>query len=100
MAARRGWLGGEFDEPVRRREHGADVGRPGHRRCGADEVSETRELSYALVTLDGEWIQRDRFGPFVSPQPDEVAATPYARQATAYLENLDGDSRQEGAEPA
>jgi len=49
-------------------------------------------LSYALVTLDGEWIQRDRLGQFASPQASEAAATLYARQATAYLENLDEDS--------
>jgi len=49
-------------------------------------------LSYALVTLEGQWIQHDRLGPFASPQRDKPAATHYARQATAYLENLDEDS--------
>jgi hypothetical protein len=49
-------------------------------------------LCYALVTLDGPWIQRDRLGPFASPQPDEAAATLYAWEATAYLENLDENS--------
>jgi hypothetical protein len=45
----------------------------------------------ALLTLDGQWIEHDRPGPFTDVLPDETASIAYARQSTAYLDALDPD---------
>lgn len=46
----------------------------------------------ALLTLDGQWIEANRPGPFVNARSGEDASAAYARHTTAYLEGLDGDS--------
>lgn len=47
--------------------------------------------AYALLTTDGQWLDADRPGPFGHPLPGEDQRTAFARQATAYLDGLDGD---------
>jgi hypothetical protein len=47
--------------------------------------------TFALLTTDGQWIDADQPGPFGPALPGEDRSTAYARQATAYLDGLDGD---------
>jgi hypothetical protein len=46
--------------------------------------------TYALITVDGQWIDTDQPGPFGATLPGEDVSVAYARQATAYLDSLDG----------
>lgn len=46
--------------------------------------------TYALITVDGQWIDVDHPGPFATALPGEDASGAYARHATAYLDSLDG----------
>jgi hypothetical protein len=46
--------------------------------------------TYALITVDGQWIDVDNPGPLGAALPAEDASGAYARHATAYLDNLDG----------
>ncbi|GAA3453781.1 hypothetical protein [Dactylosporangium matsuzakiense] len=47
--------------------------------------------TYALLTVDGRWLTRERPGPFGERQADEDADTAYARRCTAYLDDLPPD---------
>lgn len=45
----------------------------------------------ALLTLDGQWIEEDRPGPFTNVLAGEDPSAAYARQTTAYLDGLRED---------
>jgi hypothetical protein len=45
----------------------------------------------ALLTLDGEWVDTNALGSFTHVLPGEDRDTTYARQSTAYLDELDED---------
>lgn len=47
--------------------------------------------TYALLTVDGQWLCVDWPESFAKPLPGESSNDAYARQATAYLEELDQD---------
>jgi hypothetical protein len=47
--------------------------------------------TFALLTTDGQWIDADQPGLFGRALPGEDRPAAYARQATAYLDGLDGD---------
>ncbi|WP_344134344.1 hypothetical protein [Luedemannella flava] len=47
--------------------------------------------TYALLTTDGQWIDPDQLGPFAELRDGEDADDAYARQSSAYLDNLDED---------
>lgn len=47
--------------------------------------------TFALLTTDGQWLDADQPGPFGHARPGEDRSGAYARQATAYLDGLDGD---------
>lgn len=56
-----------------------------------DEAATWAVTKYALLTLEGEWIDAKGLGPFTGPRGDEDAGTAYARQSNAYLDDLDED---------
>jgi hypothetical protein len=47
--------------------------------------------TFALLTTDGQWLDADQPGPLGHALPGEDRSAAYARQATAYLDALDGD---------
>jgi hypothetical protein len=47
--------------------------------------------TFALLTTDGQWIDAGQPGPFGHALPGEDRLAAYTRQATAYLDGLDGD---------
>lgn len=60
-------------------------------QAGLDLATAQALTATALLTLDGQWIEADRPGPFVNVQPGEEPSAAYARQSTAYLDGLDDD---------
>jgi hypothetical protein len=56
-----------------------------------DEAAAWAIATYALLTVDGQWRCVDWPGSFAEPLPGESSSDAYARQATAYLEELDQD---------
>ena len=60
--------------------------RPDFERAAAWAIAE-----WALLTVDGRWIDAERRGPFAPPRDGESVADAYARQSDAYLETVDDD---------
>lgn len=56
-----------------------------------DEAATWAVTKYALLTLEGQWIDPRRLGPFTGPHPGEEPGTAYARQSDGYLDGLDAD---------
>jgi hypothetical protein len=58
---------------------------------GLDLAAAWAIATFALLTTDGQWIEAGQPGPFGHALPGEDRSAAYARQATAYLDGLDGD---------
>jgi hypothetical protein len=56
-----------------------------------DEAAAWAIARFALLTLDGQWLSAEWSGSFAKALPGESSPDAYARQATAYLEELDED---------
>jgi hypothetical protein len=56
-----------------------------------DQAATWAVTAYALLTAEGQWIEREQLGPFAAPRDGEEARDAYARQASDYLDNLDDD---------
>lgn len=56
-----------------------------------DEAARWAVTRYALLTLEGEWIDREGLGSFAGPDAGEDGSAAYARQSDAYLDGLDED---------
>jgi hypothetical protein len=56
-----------------------------------DEAAAWAIARFALLTLDGQWLSAEWSGSFAKALPGESSSDAYARQATAYLEELDED---------
>ncbi|MBR7839485.1 hypothetical protein KDL01_39885 [Actinospica durhamensis] len=56
-----------------------------------DEAAAWAVTRYALLTLEGEWIDPTRLGSFAEPHPGEAAPAAYARQSSTYLDGLHED---------
>lgn len=54
-----------------------------------DEAAIWAIPTYALITMEGQWIDADHPGTFGTALPGEDASGAYARHATAYLDSLD-----------
>jgi hypothetical protein len=77
------WVLGPDSDPISRftRDHQADL----------EEAAVWAIATFALLTLDGQWIDAERPGRFAKVPPGETPSAAYARQAAAYLEELDED---------
>ncbi|MFS4095857.1 hypothetical protein [Streptomyces sp. AF1A] len=60
-------------------------------RADLDGAASWALATTALLTLDGQWTEADRPGPFTHVLPGEEPSAAYARQTTAYLDGLHED---------
>ena len=56
-----------------------------------DRVVAWAVTTFALLTLEGQWIEPVQLGPFAEIQDGEDADSAYSRQYSDYLDNLDED---------
>ncbi|MGI5239870.1 hypothetical protein [Dactylosporangium sp. CA-139066] len=56
-----------------------------------DDAAAWAVTSYALLTIDGRWIDPDQLGPFAGLRERQDAGSAYARQSNAYLDSLEED---------